>query len=270
VARRLWLAVGMLAVLLVACSADDEPARNAAAAAAPNPSAPRAGPLTPTDPDRITPAQREAIRRLAASTAPGAADSTHDHGHGRGHGQSGPATTVVLDAADRATFEAQWDAAAAAVPALDTAAERAAAGYVRAAVQGAGIGVHWVDWTLIEAPFDPARPAMLLVDERAGRDDLVGFSYWVRSPDPPAGFAGVNDVWHRHSNLCIVNGWVDREQVTSTDACAGDLLAGADLWMLHAWVVPDVANRWGDFAVRHPALCPPAMAVPDIARCPDG
>jgi hypothetical protein len=269
VARRLGLGVGVLAVLLVACGADDEPARNAAAAAAapPDGSGPRVGALTPTDPDRIAPAQREAIRRLATSTAP-AAPGSSPHGHGDQH--SGPATTVVLDASDRAAFEAQWDAAAAAVPELDTAAERAAAGYVRAAVQGAGIGVHWVDWTLIEAPFDPARPSMLLVDERAGRDDLVGFSYWVRSPHPPAGFAGSNDVWHRHSNLCIVNGWVDREQVTSADACAGDLLAGADLWMLHAWVVPGVANRWGDFAVRHPALCPAATAAPDIARCPEG
>ena len=77
-------------------------------------------------------------------------------------------------------------------------------------MQGAGVGVHWVDWTLIDAPFDPARPAMLLFDERAGATELVGFSYWVRTPTPD-GFAGSNDVWHQHTNLCIVNGWVDRE-----------------------------------------------------------
>ena len=85
----------------------------------------------------------------------------------------------------------------------------------------------------------------------------------------PAGFAGGNDVWHRHTNLCIVNGWVDREGVSSADHCAGALLAGSDLWMLHAWVVPGFANRWGDFATLHPALCPGPDGRPDIARCPE-
>lgn len=65
-----------------------------------------------------------------------------------------------------------------------------------------------------------------------------------------------------------MKGWVDREQVSSADDCAGELLAGADLWMLHAWAVPGRPNRWGDFATLHPSLCPPATGSPDIARCP--
>ena len=119
----------------------------------------------------------------------------------------------MLSAADHLAFEGQWAAAVAAATGVDTEAEREAAGYVRSAVQGAGVGVHWVDWTRIDAPFDPAHPAMLLVDERGGVKDLVGFSYWLRSDGPPGAFAGGNDVWHRHTNLCIVNGWVDREEV---------------------------------------------------------
>jgi hypothetical protein len=274
VARCSGLIVGVLAVTVAACAAcaaDDDAGTGGdaatATAAAPATAGPRLGPLTPTDPDRITDEQRAAIRALAAAASPAPPDaSTHDHGHQ----ESGPATTVVLSAADQASFEAQWAAAAAASAAVDTAAEREAAGYVRSAVQGAGVGVHWVDWTRIDAPFDAAHPAMLLVDERDGRDDLVGFSYWLRSDGPPAAFAGGNDVWHRHTNLCIVNGWVDREEVTSAEDCAGDLLAGSDLWMLHAWVVPGRENRWGGFAVRHPELCPAATAAPDIARCSSG
>ena len=272
-ARRSGLVVGVLAVALVACAGDDDTAgtegglgtSTATTAGATSTSGPRMSPLTPTDPDRITTEQRAAISALAASASPAPPDpSTHHHGHQ----ESGPATTVVLNAADEAAFDGQWAAAVAAAPGLDTEAEREAAGYVRAAVQGAGVGVHWVDWTRIDAPFDPAHPAMLLVDERDGREDLVGFSYWLRSDGPPDAFAGGNDVWHRHTNLCIVNGWVDREEVTSADACAGDVLAGSDLWMLHAWVVPGRENRWGGFAVRHPQLCPAATAAPDIARCP--
>ena len=272
-ARRSGLVVGVLALTLAACAADGDGADGAGGATtvttgpAPSTSGPRLSPLTPTDPGRITAGQRAAIGALAASASPTPPDgSAHDHGHQ----ESVPATTVLLRAADRAAFDGQWAAAAAAVPGLDTEAEREQAGYVRAAVQGAGVGVHWVDWTLIDGPFDPARPAMLLVDERDGRDELVGFCYWLRSDGPPEAFAGGNDVWHRHTNLCIVNGWVDREEATSADACAGDLLAGSDLWMLHAWVVPGRENRWGGFAVRHPELCPAATAAPDIARCPTG
>ena len=224
----------------------------------------RLGPLTPRDPDRLPAEQAAAIAALAAAASSEEPTSGH-HGHSDG----GPATTVILAAADEVTFDEQWARAVAAVDALDTPEEATAAGYTRAAVQGAGVGVHWVDWTLIDAPFDPARPAMLLFDERDGRDRLAGFSYWVRTPAPD-GFAGSNDVWHQHTNLCIVNGWVDREMSATPDDCAGSFLAGADLWMLHAWVVPGYRNRWGDFAVLHPALCPSAATTPDIARCPTG
>ena len=67
---------------------------------------------------------------------------------------------------------------------------------------------------------------------RAGRVLVLGAAIH------PDGFAGTNDVWHQHTNLCIVNGWVDREMAATRGDCAGSFLAGADLWMLHAWVVP--------------------------------
>jgi hypothetical protein len=41
-------------------------------------------------------------------------------------------------------------------------------------------------------------------------------------------------------------------------------------WMLHAWVVPGWENRWGNFAIHNPALCPKAAGTPDIRRCPAG
>jgi hypothetical protein len=213
------------------------------------------------DPNRISAQQRAAIKDLAEP----ASDEPPEGGHGHVHG--GPMSTVPLNAFDQRTFDEQWAVAVDGVRTLDTHEEATATGYVRASVQAAGVGVHWVNWTLIDAPFDPARPAMLLFDERNGRADLVGFSYWIRAAEPD-GFAGPNDVWHRHTNLCIVNGWVDREMTASEDVCAGDVLAGGDLWMLHAWVVPGWPNRWGRFASLNPALCPAANATPDIGRCP--
>ena len=221
----------------------------------------RIGPLTPTDPHRISAEQARAIRDLAEESSrdspdPGAMDMS-----------GGPETTIVLDPADQATFDEQWAAADAAVAGLDTAEEATAAGYTRAAVQQSGIGTHWVNWQLIDRPFDPAHPAMLLFDERGAQPELVGFSYWIHAPEPD-GFAGTNDVWHQHTNLCIVNGWVDREMAATAQDCAGSFLAGADLWMLHAWVVPGHENTWGPFAVTNPTLCPRAAGTPDVLRCP--
>jgi hypothetical protein len=226
----------------------------------------RIGPLTPADPERIPAAAHDAIAALADSVSEAPPDPHSGH---HGHNDGGPATTVPLDPADQATFERQWAIAVAAVPRLDTTEKATAGGYVRASVPGYGIGTHWVNWTLIDQPFDPAHPSMLLFDEDDARTELVGFSYWIHA-DSPDGFAGPNDVWHQHTNLCVVNGWVDREMAATRQDCAGDFLAGSDLWMLHAWVVPALPNRWGSFATLNPTLCPAAAAVPVIARCPAG
>ena len=91
----------------------------------------------------------------------------------------------------------------------------------------------------------------------------------MQSPTEPVGFAGTNDHWHQHTGLCVVNGWVDREEAASPARCAGTFLAGGDLWMLHAWVVPSFPDRLGKFATFNPVLCPPAVGTPDISRCPE-
>ena len=44
--------------------------------------------------------------------------------------------------------------------------EATALGYVRATAPSGGIGTHWVLWSQIAKPFDPATPSMLLFDER--------------------------------------------------------------------------------------------------------
>jgi hypothetical protein len=159
---------------------------------------------------------------------------------------------------EQVRFDEQWSAATTAAVSLATPALAATAGYVQSSPQAPGVGTHWIDWSAIDAPFDPARPSMLLFDERPGRTArLAGFSYWTRStPGPPDGYAGPNDTWHQHVGLCFVDGWLFRESMASRDDCGGDWLNGTDLWMLHAWVVPGLPNPDGRFAGRHRALCP--------------
>jgi len=209
----------------------------------------------------LPPAAEQAVERLAATSQP----SGDGHAHGGGH-VFGPVPSAELSPADAGRFAQQWAAAMATVPSIDTTAKAAAVGYVLSSTPAPGVGVHWVNWQLVSQPFDPAHPSMLLFTNKQGIDHLVGFSYWVQSTYPPDGFAGSNDQWHTHAGLCVVNGWVEREEVPAPADCPGSWLAGGDLWMLHAWVVDRYANRWGLFAQANPKLCPTGQ-VPDIASC---
>ena len=226
----------------------------------------RTGPLTPTDPERVPPTAAAAIAALAAVASPDPPAGEH-----HGHSQVGPQEFAPLDPPEQALLDEQWAEALAAVPGLDSVAEAESAGYLRAAAQGAGVGVHYVKWELIDQPFDPAAPSMLLFDEREGphQGDLVGYSYWLRSDTEPDGFAGPNDHWHQHEGICVVNGFVDREGAAGPDTCAGDYFGGADLWMLHTWLIPGWENRWGPFTTLNPSLCPSEAGTPELARCPD-
>ena len=147
--------------------------------------------------------------------------------------------------------------------------EAIALGFVRTSTRVAGVGTHWVRWPRVAQPFSPSEPSMVLFDERIEPARLVAYVYWVQSPDEPVGFAGPNDEWHQHTGLCIVNGWTLREEAGSAEACPGTYLAGGDLWMLHAWVVPGLENRPGDLANIHPALCPSRFGTPDVMQCPE-
>lgn len=162
---------------------------------------------------------------------------------------------------------AQVAAAKSAAVRFATPAAARAAGYRLASGFLPGVGAHWIDWSRVVMPFDPARPAMLLFD--AGSDPkLVGLSYYVRGDGQPDGFRAAGAVWHRHAGLCIVNGVLVAESVGRREDCAGGrgaLLPGRDLWMLHAWVVPGHENPLGTFAPLNSSLC-----SADAPCTPDG
>jgi hypothetical protein len=195
-------------------------------------------------------------RSRSESLAP---DAGHHHDHDEGHAMMAP-----LSPDEQATLAAQLDAATEAVARLDTPEEAAAHGYVQASGETDGIGKHWVKWSIVDRPFDPAAPSMLLFDELTWGDgeQLIAYSYWVASPEEPAGFAGDTDQWHRHLGVCFENGWIKDEGGTS-DACRGDWINGSDLWMLHAWVVPGVENADGIFATVNRRLCERACGLED-------
>jgi hypothetical protein len=220
---------------------------------------------------RLTAGNRAALDLLLASS-PGAVDPAHLGHDVAGHDVWGPTVEPALDADVAAALDAEWARAQAAAAELATPEDAVAAGYQRSSAELPGIGAHYVNWGLVDEPFDPARPSMLLYDESEVRPDrLAGFSYWLRSPGAaPEGFAGPADHWHMHHGLCFVDGLLRAEEVVEPTECAGDWLAGTDLWMGHAWVAPGLENPWGRFAPRNPLVCPAASEpVGDFARCPD-
>ncbi len=175
-----------------------------------------------------------------------------------GHGRGGAEHAIRVRGSTGRTLVRQVGAAADAACSLMTPADAQRAGYVRSSVDAPGVGSHWTNWRYVDAPFDAARPSMLLYARRGGTDRLVGFSYWVRSRHAPTGFAGAADRWHRHVGLCFdPSGRFEREGMIDQSDCPGDWLSGSDLWMLHAWIVPGAPNPWGLFAPLNAKLCPP-------------
>lgn len=211
------------------------------------------------------PADQAAALTALSWSRPGSIDGV---GQGHVHSQdSGSDARLTGDEAIR--LESQIERARSAIASFDTIAEAEAAGYVQAGTSVAGVGAHYLKWTLVDQPFDPAAPSMLLFETiGAGTEPkLVGYSYWMSSTEEPEGFAGSGDTWHQHYGLCFVNGWLRSENQLDRTECAGDWINGSDLWMLHAWVVPDFPNADGIFADVNMAICPRRTSVPDVMSC---
>lgn len=214
-----------------------------------------------TDGDTLPRSEVAAIVALGATGAgrPPAEDGHHHHG-----GSHSPAE---VSAADQPLLDAEIERARSVLDTVDTVEEAAARGYVLATAPSPGIGTHWVRWSQILEPFTPDNPSMLLFDHTKSPPVLVGYSYAVQSKREPLGFTGKSDEWHRHAGLCVaLSGWVIRERAAGPDDCAGSYIAGADFWMLHAWLVPEWENRDGVFAPANPKLCPPKSG-PDFTWC---
>ena len=213
--------VASLAVLgLPGCGGDPD-------SSAPEPTtAPNAGTVIAFDIDRrLAPEDSAALDVLSTHTdVPPMNMADHE-----GMGAEPPAWVGFADAATKDAYDSQMAAAGEAARRYASATAATADGYVLASYFIPQFGVHWVKWSLVKQPFDPAHPAMLLYDGDGDHAHLVGLSYYTWSPGnvPPEGFAGLNDLWHRHQGDCYGGGFVIGEQVMSPDTCAKIGLARA-------------------------------------------
>jgi hypothetical protein len=135
--------------------------------------------------------------------------------------------------------------------------ERARAdGYFQVTQFIPGLGLHMANLKIRQDVFDPTRPQLLLYMPRAsGGYELAGVGYtFVHNSDvPPPGFAGGQDVWHFHSNLCFLsNGSVTITPTRRACRARSGLFQKQTAWLLHAWIWR--ANPSGVFTEANPTV----------------
>ena len=178
-----------------------------------------------------------------------------------------------LDAPTRAQLAAQLTAARSAALTYPTVADALKAHMYLAGGFAPGSGAHymWLDGVLHgiqpNGEVDPRYPASFIYDGTSPTSRVVGLMYISLAPDPPAGFAGPNDHWHRHFNVCVVynQGTINVPFPADTDVTKAqcDAVHGQfmrqTVWMIHTWVVPGWESPAGVFSHANPNL-----------RCADG
>src|SRR3954453_12872457 len=144
-----------------------------------------------------------------------------------------------------------------------TVADATKSGYILAGKFTPGAGAHYISLSGSAASYlgqtktvDPAHPLALIYDGIAPTSRVVGLMYGSFATAAPSGFAGPNDHWHRHTNLCIT---FDKGKIgipyppdsdvkkSDCDALHGQFMRET-LWMVHAWIVPGWDSPEGVFS----------------------
>jgi hypothetical protein len=173
-----------------------------------------------------------------------------------------------LDRVTRAELSTQLAAAREVAMRYPTVADATAAGMVLAGGFAPGSGAHYISMSGISGPgpIDVARVNSYIYDGTDPDSRIVGLMYY--SYANPDGFAGPNDHWHRHSNVCVnlrgPNGLevpfpADAEVTAEQCRRAGASFMPITGYMVHAWVVPGWESPQGVFSHENLNL-----------RCADG
>lgn len=187
-----------------------------------------------------------------------------------GHGHRGPVPVEPLDTTTRRRLARQVEQADAVVAELRTVADAEAAGYRRVSPYLPCIAAHYVKTeALMGDGFDPREPEIVLFAGTEPDSPVVGLSYLVYADEQPEGFAGPNDPWHNHEQLCIGRGGVIGIETATEEGCrarGGRMRRVGNIWMTHMWNVPGWESAWGQFSSEHPDL---GGRIGDIDAPPD-
>jgi len=253
------------------------------ATAAVDESAPHDHPQTPSAVAQPVAAENTpGVTTPVSSTAPADATHSHDGTHvadaaaadDKGlslimNGHQHDRVVQPMDSAITAMLAHQLARTAELIAMYPTIATAEAAGYRRQGPYSPGLGTHYgkgggtlVGETITE---DNVLNPMLIFDGTDQDSKLAGFMYIAfGTAGVPEGFAGPNDIWHYHTNICIVTNpdgsvdtplGADKENVPKSlcDSYGGFLLANSG-YMLHVWTVPGYESSKGVFNEVNPAL----------------
>lgn len=228
---------------------------------------PKAPPPSNGNASVVTPEQIN--QALAASS--GHATPVNDRGYSlldngvqHSHGFELPMTQ-----ADRKELGRQLDLARATALRFPTLADAQRGGMLRFGPFIPGLGTHMLlpgngGFAAGDGPMTDEQithPIAWIYDGTKPTSPVVGLFYRAGVADP-AGFVGPNDVWHQHSNICVVIGangvdaplGADRDATKAQcDALNGRLITETGP-LLHTWVVPGYEDSEGVFAHLNPAV----------------
>ena len=229
----------------------------------------------------------------AAIVSPSATDhggAGHDHGAEGGEHDHGDVAWQPLDYATQRQLTDELALARAATEKYPTVADLKAGGGRRLGVFTPGNGAHHTmpvegvpipekgfDLQAIMgnvAGFDPANPPIILYSGTEDTAVPVGVMYVVFQDEEPEGFAGPNDIWHRHTGVCAVvgaDGGVDVllpiASDTTKEQC--DEVGGNHMpvtpWMVHVWTAPGWESTDGVFSHENPLLVCRDETTGDVA-----
>ncbi len=249
--KRHWFALAAVAVVLVVISA-----AIAYAVGSSNSSTKtivRVGPQTPTP----------------ANDAP-TVDDRGFHLLDNGHQAEAPPFFQPMDAATFATLQNQLKLAQAAAMQYPTVASAEAAGFHQAGPFAPGLGAHFINFgayatdTVPEGPmtdFNALHPQSLIYDGTHPDSKIAGLMYYGSNNRIPQGFAGINDVWHYHTDVCFtykngINTPFGADTTVTKAMCdgVGGSLLPRTAYMLHVWVVPGYESPQGVFSHLNEAI----------------
>jgi hypothetical protein len=179
----------------------------------------------------------------------------------------------ALDAATQQELDGQLAVTRETARRYPTLADAKAAGYRRAGPYTPGLGVHYIktSGSALNADGmmdrqDLLEPMALIYDGLEPGARLAGFMYYSAKADTPDGFAGPNDFWHHHTDVCLTTrpgGGFDAplgaDRSSTPEQCAqfGGTLMPRTQYMVHVWTAPgyEVGDADGGvFAEVNPKL----------------
>lgn len=195
--------------------------------------------------------------------------------NGGQHSAAPHAPLASVPAPVRAQLIRQLALTAGLIQRYPTVKEAEAAGYRRVGPFFPGMGTHYIGGVINKSGTltddEILRPSSILYDGMAPDSPIAGFMYMHEPPSEgagePEGFAGPNDHWHRHTNVCLAPGQGGAVEalggdgsITEADCKAkgGNFLALSP-YALHVWTVPAYTSALGVFSHLNPAI-----------TCPDG